>query len=84
MRRLIKYKIYLNRSTTYLSIINGAMIFYVFAKSVGIPERYVPFCALLGLLAMFFVGYLDHKVILEKENEQLYDKTPQIKELLKK
>jgi len=81
--RFIRYKVYFQRSTIYIGIFNSVMIFGIFIKTMGLPNWVIPFGLLIGLIFMFILGYLDHKYILEKENEILYDKTPQIKELLK-
>jgi len=79
LKRLIRYKIYLQRSIGYLSIINSLMIFYLFSKSIGLPAIFIPVVILAGIMGMLILGYLDHRFILEKENELLVNKTPQFK-----
>lgn len=82
--RLIRYKIYFQRSLIYVSIINAFLLFTIFIRTWGLPFWTIPIGILSGAGLLFLVGYLDHKFILEKENEILFNKTPQIKELLKK
>lgn len=82
--RLIRFKIYLQRSIGYLAIINSVMIFYIFAKNINLPYYWVLPIVVIGFCMMLILGYLDSKYILERETEILYDKAPQIKQLLKK
>lgn len=84
MKRLIRYKIYFQRSLIYVSIINAFMIFAIFIKTMGLPVWAIPIGIIFGAGLLFLVGYLDHRFVLEKENEILFNKTPQIKELLNK
>ena len=82
MKRWIKYKIYFQRSTVYISIFNSFMISVIFIKTIGLPNWTIPIAFVMGAGFMFLLGWADHKYILEQENEILYDKTPQIKKIL--
>jgi len=83
MKRLIKYKIYFQRSLIYLSILSAFINFATFVKVWGIPNWATIGSLILGIFILFVIGFYDHKYVLEKENEILYDKTPQINKLLK-
>lgn len=82
--RLIRYKIYMQRSVGYLAILNSMMIFYMFAKSIGLPNYLMFIVVILGFCSMLVLGFFDSRYVLERETEILYDKAPQIKKLLKR
>lgn len=83
MKRLIKWKIYLQRASGYGAIVQQIMICYIFAKNVGLNDWYSAGFALGTILTALFVGKLDHRYILETEQEILYEKVPQLQKYFK-
>ena len=72
----------MQRSIGYLSIINGTMIFYMFAKAIGLGGIYIPIIMVIGAMLLLLLGYLDFKYVMQKEQKIIHDKVPQISELL--
>jgi len=67
---------YINAYNSHIS--RGA----VFAKNMVLPFWVIPIAAFAGFVFLVFLGCLDHKYILEKEQEFYYEKVPQINKIL--
>lgn len=66
IKKLVPLKVYMNRSSSYVSIINFAMLFATFKKTYNINISsfiLIP----IGFIITLFIGYIDYKFILAKE-----------------
>lgn len=84
-RKLMLYKQYIGRTTTYLSIINAGMILYLFLsklKEVGIIdwpiEQYAIWIVVIGVLILLFIGWFEIKILrgVHEENRISFYFTP--------
>ena len=60
---IMTLKFYIQRSNSYLSIINACMILIVMLKSFNLDvSKYVPILIVVGVTCLIFVGYMDNKL----------------------
>lgn len=61
-------KFYIQRSSSYLSIVNACMIMVVMIKSLHLPiQKYLPILIGLGAIGLVIWGWLDNKLGLYHE-----------------
>ena len=91
--KLMLGKLYISRTTTYLSIINAGMILYLFLsklKDTGVIhwriESYAILIVVIGVFLLLFAGWIEIKFLrgIQKENEIGFTYTPQYVEMLDK
>lgn len=82
---IAKYKIYLDRSRTYLSYVQLAMIMKLFFSDVNIDNNWILLAGVVVcFLLLVLLGYLDTRFGIrarEMENNSMHN--PVIKEILK-
>ena len=85
---LVRTKIRLQRTTTYLAIFNSGMIFFLFLSklqdygiNIHITKWFFPLY-ILTMISLFVFGWLDDKVGLYREEmKQSQDKNPYMSEM---
>ena len=61
-------KFYIQRSSSYLSIVNACMIMVVMIKSLNLPiQKYLPILIGIGAIGLIIWGWLDNKLGLYHE-----------------
>lgn len=61
-------KFYIQRSSSYLSIVNACMIMVVMIQSLNLPiQKYLPILIGLGAIGLVIWGWLDNKLGLYHE-----------------
>jgi len=84
-KKLIKYKVYLDRARGYIAYVNFLLIGVIAVKQIGINLSWFMY-ALIVFATLFIslvVGYLDKKYIREQETKEYGDTNPYLKEILK-
>ncbi len=65
---IMTVKFYIQRSSSYLSIVNACMILVVMIKSLNLPiQKYLPILIGLGAIGLIIWGWLDNKLGLYHE-----------------
>ena len=77
--RIGKLKVMQIRASSYLSILNFVMIFYLYVKSEPLGIRWF-FWAVIIFFCVFVVLYIDDRFLLSQESGYLWDKIPGAKE----
>ena len=77
-RKLIQYKIYLERARGWISLVQFSMVLVIFLKSIDLPEQVeyylygyklvvFPIIMVVAILVFVYIGSLDTKKGLRKE-----------------
>ena len=89
-RRLMKYKNYIARTTTYISIINYGMILFLFLSKLKELEiinveldKYFLLLFVGGLLLLLCIGWFDINILrgMQEERSIIFELTPPWKEM---
>jgi len=85
MKKLVKYKRYLDRGGVYFGYYSMVATSLILIKIFNIRGWYwyVIFILLIFILR-FLAGFLDDRYVLRDEQRQLYEKNPVIEEINKK
>ena len=87
IKRLARYKIYVDRARWYMVFVQFIMIVIIFLQSNGINLHWslYPVVALIILFTMVIIGYIDRKMGMIKEEQRFYStEDPVIQEILRK
>lgn len=88
--RLMSFKQYISRTTTYLSIINAGMILFLFLsklKELGVIdwplEKYTIIIVIGGILMLLIIGWFEIKVLkgIQEENKIAFYYQPPMVEM---
>ena len=86
IKRIARYKIYVDRARWYMVFIQFIMIIIIFLQSNGIVLHWTlyPVIVFAVLLLMIIVGYIDTRLGLIREEQRFYStENPVISEILK-
>jgi len=87
---IIKVKVYMARTSSYISLINTAMILFLFLSNlekynidIDIRNWIVPIF-FVGISGMLLFGYLEYRFVYQQEQKTTQAKSPYFKEILKR
>ncbi len=87
---LINAKVYMARTSSYLSLINTAMIFFLFLSNlekynidIDIRMWLIPLFV-LGLLGMLLFGYLEYRFLFRQEQKTTQSKNPYLNDIVER
>jgi len=89
--KFILYKIFYQRSLSYVSLINSAMILFLFLSDlkkynifISIETWFIPIL-IVGILLLIGFGYLEDRFgFYRTEQQEVTQRTPQMNEILEK
>jgi hypothetical protein len=89
--KFILYKIFYQRSLSYVSLINSAMILYLFLSDlkkynilISIETWFFPILV-LGIFLLILFGYIEDRLgFYRTEQQEVTQRTPQMNSILKK
>ena len=87
IKRLARYKIYVDRARWYMVFVQFIMIVIIFLQSNGINLHWglYPLVVLTVLFIMVIIGFIDRKMGMIKEEQRFYStENPIIQEILRK
>ncbi|MBT3720922.1 hypothetical protein HN789_07525 [archaeon] len=87
---IIKLKVYMARTTSYISLINSAMILFLFLSNlekynvdIDIRRWIVPLF-FVGVIGMLTFGYLEYKFVYHQEQKTTQKKNPYLQEVIER
>lgn len=89
--KFILYKIFYQRSLSYVSLLNSAMILFLFLSDlkrynifISIETWFIPIL-ILGIFLLILFGYIEDRLgFYRAEQEGVTERTPQMNAILKK
>lgn len=85
---LIQIKVYMGRTSSYISMVNTAMILFLFLSNlekynidIDIRNWIIPIF-IVGVSGMLLFGYLEYKFFYGQEQKTTQSKSPYFKEML--
>ena len=87
---IISLKVYMARTTSYIGLINSAMILFLFLSNlekygidVEIKDWIVPIF-LLGIVTMLIFGYFEYRFFYEQEQRKTSSMNPYTKDIIER
>jgi len=86
---LIQLKVYMSRTSSYISLVNTGMILFLFLSNlekynvdIEIKDMIIPIF-IIGLMGMFLFGYLEDKLgFYQQEQKTTQSRSPYLKEII--
>ena len=86
----IKLKVYMARTSSYVSLINTAMILFLFLSNlekynidIDIRNWIIPIFV-IGISIMLLFGYFEYKFVYHQEQKTTQKKNPYMKDIIKR
>ncbi len=87
---VIKLKVYMARTSSYISLINTAMILFIFLSNlekynidIDIRNWILPIFV-VGISMMLLFGYLEYRFVYHQEQKTTQKKNPYMKDIIRR